>query len=282
MDEIVAQDHVEYRELLLRLYDKSVMKKAKLGAIEGLLDPSAGKVSLDIGADNGVLSYLLRQRGGVWYSADLDPDTVESIRTLVQQNVDLIDGKDTPYTDDQFDTVVIIDMLEHIHTDQEFVDELARIMKDHGQLIVNVPHTKSFSLIRKLRLLVGLTDEKHGHVRPGYTESELRGLLSPRFEIDRVSTYSGFLVELIDVFISVALERLGAGTGSNKGNVVTGLDLKKHEKKFKLFSLIYPLVRLAELLDSVFYRAAGHSLILRATLHKQAAGPAFSDGNQSS
>ena len=261
-------DRQQYRDLLLKLYDKSVMKKAKLRAIENMLDVSTGKVSLDIGADNGVLSYLLRERGGLWYSADLDPGTVASIRSLVEENVDLIDGEHTPYDDDHFDTVVIIDMLEHIHTDKEFVGELARIMKNHGELIVNVPHSKSFSLIRKLRLGLGLTDEKHGHVRPGYSESDLRALLGPGFTVEKVNTYSGFFVELVDVFISVALERMGAGAASNKGNVVTGADLKKHEKKFKVFSLLYPFVRLAELMDKVLYYASGHSLIVRASLRK--------------
>lgn len=263
-----AGEQQEYRDLLLNLYDKSVMKKAKLQAIEDMLDASTGKVGLDIGADNGVLSYLLRERGGSWYSADLDPGTVASIRSLVENNVDLIDGERTPYENDQFDTIVIIDMLEHIHTDKEFVGELARIMKDRGELLVNVPHSKAFSLIRKLRLALGLTDDKHGHVRPGYTESELRALLAPRFTVEQVKTYSGFFVELVDVFISVALERMGAGAMSNKGNVVTGADLKKHKKKFKVFALIYPFVRLAQNLDKIFYHAPGHSLIIRATLSK--------------
>lgn len=258
----------EYRDLLLKLYDKSVMKKAKLKAIEDMLDGPTGKVSLDIGADNGVLSYLLRQRGGAWCSADLDPSTVASIRSLVENNVDLIDGEHTPYDDDQFDTVIIIDMFEHIQTDKQFVGELERIMKDGAKLIVNVPHIKSFSLIRKLRLGVGLTDEKHGHVRPGYTESDLRTLLAPNFVVDKVETYSGFFVELVDVFISLALERAGAGSVSNKGNVVTGDDLKKHRSKFKAFSVIYPFVRLAEILDKTLYHASGHSLIMRATLDK--------------
>ncbi len=263
-----SSEEQEYRDLLLKLYDKSVMKKAKHEAIARLLEPSTGKVSLDIGADNGVLSYLLRQRGGHWHSADLDPGTVASIRSLVHDNVDLIDGQSTPYANDYFDTVIIIDLLEHIHTDKEFVGELARIMKAGGELVVNVPHSKPFSLIRKLRLGLGLTDEKHGHVRPGYTEADLRALLAPHFVVEKVKTYSGFFVELIDVFISTALERMSAGAVSNKGNVVTGADLKKHEKKFKIFSLIYPFVWLAAIMDKLLYHAAGHSLILRATLRK--------------
>ena len=261
-------EQLEYRNLLLKLYDKSVMKKAKLRAIEGLLDPSEGKVSLDIGADNGVLSYLLRKRGGTWHSADLDSSTVNSIRSMVGTNVDLIDGERTPYDGGYFDTVVIIDMLEHVHTDREFVIELSRIMKKGGELVVNVPHIKTSSLIRKLRLSLGLTDEKHGHVRPGYTEADIRSLLAPEFSVEKVNTYSGFFVELADVAISWTLERMGAGAVSNKGNVITGADLKKHQRKFKTFSVIYPFFRLAESLDRFLYFGAGHSLILRASLAK--------------
>ena len=43
-------------------------KQAKFGRIEGFLDDSRKKPSLDIGADHGVISYLLRQRGGQWFS----------------------------------------------------------------------------------------------------------------------------------------------------------------------------------------------------------------------
>ena len=190
------------------------------------------------------------------------------IRLWLRDEIDLIDGERTPYDGGYFDTVVIIDMLEHVHTDREFVIELARIMKKGGELVVNVPHIKTSSLIRKLRLSLGLTDEKHGHVRPGYTEADIRSLLAPEFSVEKVNTYSGFFVELADVAISWTLERMGAGAVSNKGNVVTGADLKKHQKKFKTFSMIYPFFRFAESLDKYLYFGAGHSLILRASLAK--------------
>ena len=60
----------------LALFRKSVLKQAKLDHILALLDDPAGKSNLDIGGDNGVISYLLRQRGVQWSSADLDERTV--------------------------------------------------------------------------------------------------------------------------------------------------------------------------------------------------------------
>lgn len=252
------------RELLLRLYEKSILKKAKYKAIAQYLPDTDGKVCLDIGADNGVLSYLLRQRGGTWYSADLELSVVESIREMVGENVYLIDGASSEFSDDQFDLVVIIDFLEHIHSDKRFVTELDRIMKGNACLIVNVPHDKPRSPIRWLRLAVGLTDDKHGHVRPGYTLASLTRLLSPEFVITAHQTYSRFFVELYDVVVSLLFDRLNQGGASRKGVVVAADDLKRHKKKFRVFSLIYPFVWCLAQIDRLLFFTSGYSLIVKA------------------
>ena len=62
---------------------------------------------LDLGADNGVISYLLRERGGSWKSADLDEQAVCSIRQLVKEDVFEINDISTPFNDNEFDKVVI-------------------------------------------------------------------------------------------------------------------------------------------------------------------------------
>jgi len=252
------------RRLLLRLFDKSPLKKAKYKAIERYLPAPQGRRCLDIGADNGVISYLLRERGGDWSSADLDDEVVESIRLMVGDEVYRFDGGRTPFADDTFDLVVIIDFLEHIHDDEGFVRELSRILKADGTLIVNVPHFKPRSPIRKLRLLVGLTDEKHGHVRPGYSAAQLCELLMPEFQVQDTHTYSRFFVELFDLAVSWYFDQTKKGQASSKGNVVTGEDLRRHAKQFKLFSMIYPLVAFLRMLDRLLFFTSGYSLIVKA------------------
>ncbi|HSH41440.1 MAG TPA: class I SAM-dependent methyltransferase [Arenicellales bacterium] len=254
----------EEQRLLLRLFDKSVLKKAKYAAISRYLPALEGLRCLDIGADNGVISYLLRQRGGQWTSADLDEDVVESIRGMVGERVCRLDGGPVPFADASFDLVVIIDALEHLHDDAGFVRELRRIMTDDAVLIANVPHDKPRSLIRKLRLALGLTDEKHGHVRPGYDAGSLRELLAPDFEIVDSHTYSRFFVELFDAAISFYFDRARNGHSSTKGNVITGDELRKRQRQFRLFSVIYPIVALLQILDRALFFTSGHSLIVRA------------------
>ncbi len=261
-----------YTSILLKLFDKSVLKQAKFAMLSKMLGDPEGKTLLDIGADNGVISYLFREKGGTWFSADLEAATVASIRALVSEDVYQIDGGSTPFRDDQFDAVVIIDFLEHIEDDRHFVGELHRILKPGGRLIVNVPHAKSLSVIRAIRLAVGLNDEKHGHVRPGYTRESLAGVLTPAFKIDDSKTYSRFFTELIDIFISLGVEMAGGGGQSRKGVVVTGEDLSKHEKKFKAYCAIYPLVKTMSYLDRLLFFTQGHSLIVAATSCKTTSG----------
>ncbi len=255
-------------EWALALFNKSVLKQAKFKQILARLDQPAGKYGLDIGADNGVISYLLRQRGGQWRSADLDEHAVASIRQLVGSDVHQIDGGTTPFEDAAFDLVVIVDFLEHIPDDRGFARELARILKPGGQLVINVPHLKPRSLLNRFRHAIGLTDEWHGHLRPGYSLEGLRQLLGPAFVIEESTTYSGAFSELIDTALNglyLAMQkRQEVRGGSSKGAVITQSEMAKHRKQFVLLSLLYPLIWTVAKLDALLFFTAGYKLILSA------------------
>lgn len=246
----------------VKLFKRSPLKQKKLEMIEALLDSVDKKTCLDIGSDNGVISYFLRKKGGKWYSCDLIPETVASIKQLVGERVDQINGLTTPYSDEQFDTVVIVDFLEHIKTDREFINELYRIIKSGGELIINVPNPKE-GLLRWLRFRIGQTDEAHGHLRPGYDLKALEDLLGAGFTIEAYRSYSRLFSVLVDMSIAFALDLLKKDTGSAKGTVVTGSDLKSMEKSFKLYSLLYPFIALFVKLDDLFNFLHGNMLIVR-------------------
>jgi SAM-dependent methyltransferase len=223
---------------------------------------------LDIGSDNGVISYLLRNRGGRWKSADLDDETVGSIRELVGSDVYQVDERRTPFAENEFDRVVIVDFLEHIQSDGAFIEELYRVIKPGGELIINVPHIKN-SLLRKFRLAIGQTDEKHGHVRPGYTPGNLTRLLQDRFTIVSAATYSKFFSECVDTLIAFAFGLLkGQESGSQKGLVVTGSDFNRHRRIFRVYAAVYPVVWLLGKLDLLLFWCSGYMLIVRATIDK--------------
>lgn len=245
----------------VRLFNKSPLKQKKYEMLVRFLGETTNLTCLDVGSDNGVISLLLRERGGTWHSCDLIPETVESIRGLVEERVSQVDGISMPYETAQFDVVAIVDLLEHIDTDREFVNELYRILKPGGTLIVNVPNPKR-GLLRKIRHSIGQTDEAHGHVRPGYTLDELKKLLGSSFEVLEHESYSKTFSVFIDTFITFGLHVMRKGN-SKKGTVVTGNDLGRMQKSFKLFSLLYPLIQLFVKLDEFFPGMHGNMLILK-------------------
>lgn len=249
----------------VRLFRKSVLKQEKLREIERLRPPLEGKTCLDIGGDNGVVSYLLRQKGGTWHSADM-AETVEAIRQIVSKNVHPLEGARLPFPDKHFDLVVVIDYLEHIHDDHLFVEEVFRVLKPGGGLLLNVPHAKRWSLLRPVRLALGLTDERHGHVRPGYRESEMRRLLDGLFTIRVVRTYSRFFSHLIDTVFGLVHARFtkGGPRKTPKGVVVTQADFEQGTKATWLSSFLYPLCWFLLQLDRLLFFTKGYLLIIGA------------------
>ncbi len=253
----------------VQLFNKSVLKQRKFKEVTTLLGTIDGLHCLDIGSDNGVISYLLRQRGGSWKSADLDDMSVSAIRTLVKDDVYQISAHQTPFADDEFDVVAILDFLEHIHDDAAFVEELFRILKPGGMVIINVPHNKN-SLLRRLRLAIGQTDEKHGHVRHGYNVNSLQQLLGDRFQLESSKTYSKFFSELVDTMIvqAVYMTQKNKEDHSQKGALVTDQDLKKNEKMFRMYSLIYPVVWFFAKLDNLLFLNSGYMMIAKVRTKK--------------
>ncbi len=247
----------------MRLYRKSVLKQEKLRAIERFLPPLEGRACLDIGGDNGVISYLLRQKGGVWHSADM-PETVEVIRETVGENVHSLQGALLPFPTGHFDLVVVIDYLEHIQDDRAFVAELFRVLRPGGVLVVNVPHAKRGAILRPVRLALGLTDERHGHVRPGYGEHDLRQLLGDRFTVQRVMSYSRFFSHLIDTVFGFLHSRMGKGSETRKGTLVTERDFEQGGRAVAVSWLLYPMCWLLVQFNRLLFFTKGYLLLVRA------------------
>jgi SAM-dependent methyltransferase len=181
----------------------------------------------------------------------------------VGDDVYRVAGGALPFPDRSFDRVVVVDMLEHVPDEAAVLSELARILRPGGRLVVNTPHLKRTAL-RRVREALGQTDEKHGHLRPGYTPEGLAALLrAAGFAPASQHTYSRFFSELVDTAINWGVARLGK-KGSAKGMVVTGADVRRHAKAFRAYSAIYPAVWAISRLDALLVGVSGYMLLATA------------------
>ena len=241
------------KDFAIKLFKKSPLKQRKFNIIKKLLPNYNDKECLDIGSDNGVISYLLRKNGGKWCSADLVPETVKLIKELVNDNVFEVNDKNPfPFEDKKFDIVVIVDFLEHVNNDKFVINEINRILKDNGELIINVPNPIN-GLIRFLKFKTGYTDAAHGHVRAGYNLNEIKELTKDSFSVTEYKKYGRCFSDFVDFLIIFALRKLQGNKDTKKGTVVGSNDINKYKKSFKIFSLIYPFLKFVVFLDSIFF-----------------------------
>jgi SAM-dependent methyltransferase len=245
------------------LFSLSPLKREKFRVLDELLPTSRDTLrALDVGSDNGVISHMLRLKGGLWSSVDLSEHTVELIKGLVGDDAQRTDGKTLEYPDASFDVVVIVDLLEHIETDAAFIAEVQRVLMPGGICIINVPNPTE-GLLRKLRFALGQTDARHGHLRPGYSSNELRALCGKGFEFEAEKRYVGLFASVIDMLIGVGLALKKQGQGGVKGKVVDSATLGADKSSVGVLKLIKPVFALALLLDKLLPLMRGQMLAMK-------------------
>jgi ubiquinone/menaquinone biosynthesis C-methylase UbiE len=151
-----SSDHVIYQRSLL-----AYLESAKL---------VHGKV-LEIGTGSGYGLKLIADKADQFVTIDKHktdfslPDHEANKIQFVQMNIPPLTG----IPDNEFDFVITFQVIEHINKDKAFVDEIRRVLKRGGKLIVTTPNSK-MSLTRN-----------PWHVRE-YTVKQLENLLRNKFE----------------------------------------------------------------------------------------------------
>lgn len=260
-------DSVECRQDI-NVFKKSLPLQVALQEISKALGSLDGVSCLDVGVDNGMMSYHLRRLGGKWHSAVTNEDAEQRVRAFVKNNVDLVQGHTLPFKKKNFDIVVVFDYLERIDADDLFIEECHRVLQPDGRLILCVPNLKSLSLINPMRQALGMTASGRGWVKKGYTESVLFGILKHGFDVMHMKTYSRFLVEFTDTIVR-SLQRRAVGRGGDTNARVQ-----------KILSIADPIYRLAFQLDFFLFFSKGFHII--ATAKRRAwrprNAPILSDG----
>jgi ubiquinone/menaquinone biosynthesis C-methylase UbiE len=265
MSEAPAADS-SFRELQLARFRVSVLKQAKWRELSRAAGDTRGKRALDLGTDNGVISWLFREQGGHWESADLTQHAVRAIgRTLGEPATEIRDAR-LPYGDASFDLIVVADMLEHVADDRALLAEIARCLKVGGRAVLNVPRLKPLGMLHPLRRAIGLTDAWHGHLHSGYDARALRHLLPATMRLIGTREYVRFFSYALDTSLNAASGRArgAAAVRTAKGTVSAKAN---DEKPVGLaVKAMYPVMRAFAALDALLPFTHGYMLV--ATLER--------------
>ena len=117
--------------------------------------PSRGRV-LDIGCYNGYLMEKILEKGSEYDVYGVDASK-ESIRLCTLKNLKVFETdaeNKLPFEDDFFDVITGLEVIEHIVDTDSFLNEIKRVLKRDGILILATPNVLSLS--RRIMSLLGI------------------------------------------------------------------------------------------------------------------------------
>jgi len=254
----------------LELVKRSLKKREKLKLLEKHLDIKTTDIVLDLGCAQGILSYFLRKKGGLWMSADLDFVNCKTSLDLLKNHVLQLGTDNLPFKNESFDKVVSLDYLEHLDNDLGCLEEINRILKKDGELLLATPRTGRVFILHKLRPFLGMKLEFYGHKREGYNLKDLiKKLGSAGFAPVQHKSFSRFFSEFLELllnFLYIKLYRPKDPIGLRDGHIrpTTSSEFSSRKKAFRMYSYIYPFVWLITRLDNLFFFQRGYGLLVWA------------------
>jgi len=143
-------------------------------------------VIADIGSSATPLCWYLRGKSNLAVVIDKDRQSLEELTSL-QVDVVAINAaaEHIPLANESVDTVLLLDVLEHVNNEQRVIDEVWRILRPDGTLILSVPHKGLFRWLDPQNLSARLRRTSRQNHHHHYSESELRELFIQKFRITR-------------------------------------------------------------------------------------------------
>ncbi len=271
---IANQERAEDEYWQLRLFRKSLKKQQKLNALSKMLDDDPDRECLLItcGDNNGAMNWHLRNLGGNWRWADAEQDSIAQISEVTGDEVTEMDkdNPSLPFSDNSFDEIITIDVHEHLSNPRLMNQELARLVKPGGKVIVTTPNGNEKKLVVRIKNLVGMRPEEYGHYVVGYDTPQLKEQLEEvQLTPIQDGSYARFFTELLELIINFTYVKLLSKRSEakvEKGQIAPQNinQVKSVEKTLKLYSFVYPIFLAISKLDFLDRSPRGYAVIVAA------------------
>ena len=149
-------------------------------------------VVLDLGSGNGQNSIKAAKIANKVIGIEIDEDLLKIAQSIKKQkkvkNVEFTQGNledKLPYKNITFDKILFIDVLEHLNNRAQILNEVYRVLKPKGLIMIGVPNKETSW--KKTQMSVGICSYSDPDHKIEFNESSIRELLSKHeFEIIQI------------------------------------------------------------------------------------------------
>jgi SAM-dependent methyltransferase len=236
---LAIEDDPSCLNRILRYYDQYKRCNAVTSKVK-----KPGKI-LDIGCSTGIFLQGMLKRG--WETFGVEPSEYAASYATKRfgLNVKQCVLEEANFPSSFFDVITMWDVLEHLYNPKHTLNEINRILKPGGLLLINIPNPESWERNWFNMYWAGWDIPRHLYLFNQNTISQL--LLDAQFEKEYVKSFTGRHGALI-----LSLQNwLNSKKLTNKQKSL----LLKIAKSFPSFCFTYPFFNIANWLNRSSYMA---------------------------
>ncbi|MEE9367412.1 MAG: methyltransferase domain-containing protein [Pontiella sp.] len=243
-----------------KLFSRSIRRNRKLERITNLVGSSHNLQCLEISAGDGMISVKLRKLGGSWQTAVTNQKAADSLAYSLNEPITLFEDEKLPFEDHTIDRLVLVDALEGILDDYEFLRECHRVLKNDCWVIISETRRAPISLVALFQRVFGVSPVSNGERRNGYTANELFNILKDGYDVPETISYSNGLFEIAATFGDLIQKNMTDGPYWKVRANIGQEALYKYRRLFSISGFTYPISWLLSQLEFL----PGHKLLVKS------------------
>jgi 2-polyprenyl-3-methyl-5-hydroxy-6-metoxy-1,4-benzoquinol methylase len=208
----VEKEKKKTSRLMQRVMQYGIEKRRRV-----VMREKNGGALLDVGCATGIFLETM-QKSQQWELKGVEISDHAASIAREQKNLDVITGtlEQAKFSDGQFDVVTLWDVLEHLHDPASNLQEIHRIMKPGGVIVLRVPNGGSLDARLFGPYWAGLEPPRHLFIFDQKTLTAF--LINAGFKVKRISCEIGSYPTFV---LSLRFWMTGRGVPSERGKRIS-------------------------------------------------------------
>ena len=219
----------------------SIGTRVRIEPIVKMLEPKPGENIIDVGSGLGYFTDLLAKSGAKCTGVDLDKLCISYCQKEMRGEYDISDVHCLPFPDNHFDKALCTEVLEHVNLNGKILEEIRRVVKKGGTLVVSVPCSEGIfgSFFKRIGhdSVDGNSREYHWH--KGYTLESINQLLE-QYNFKSIDHYYT-LVAATEAFMGISKIVIRILRAKKIDSQANALEVNK-TLLWKIYCRLFPLV----------------------------------------